>query len=57
MSVESSSKKPDVQSFTVIIERNITQGVMYLDGTFSLSFDGQHTKQLPYNASPELVEE
>lgn len=29
----------------------------YLSGTFSLAFDGQRTRQLAYNASPELVED
>ena len=47
----------DVQSLTVKIDNNdIPENeVRYLSGSFSLSFDGQKTSQLPFNASPEAV--
>ncbi|KAL7554112.1 hypothetical protein ACHAWF_017504 [Thalassiosira exigua] len=47
----------DVQSVTVKIDRSGlgNDEEAYLSGTFSLSFDGQKTGQLPFNASPENV--
>ncbi|KAL7442689.1 hypothetical protein ACHAXH_009869 [Discostella pseudostelligera] len=47
----------DVQSVTVKIDKNglLDNEVLFLSGTFSLSFDGQKTGQLPYNASPAEV--
>ncbi|KAL3797523.1 hypothetical protein HJC23_009887 [Cyclotella cryptica] len=43
----------DVQLVTVKIDNDGWMGSLYLSGTFSLSYDGQTTRQLPYNASPE----
>jgi hypothetical protein len=42
----------DIQAFSV----STTEG-KYLSGTFTLSFDGQTTEQLPYDASALVVEE
>ena len=44
----------DVQSVTVKI---VTSPTGYLSGTFSLSFAGQTTRQLPHNATPSDVKE
>ena len=46
----------DVESVTVKIDNeSLLNNEVYLSGTFSSSFDGQNTGQLPYNASPEEV--
>ena len=59
MSVSASAKSAvyDVQTVTVKINRDeLSDGQMnYLSGTFSLSFDGQQTPQLSYNASSETL--
>ncbi|KAL7541113.1 LOW QUALITY PROTEIN: hypothetical protein ACHAXR_012985 [Thalassiosira sp. AJA248-18] len=56
LSSSSISTISDVQSITVKIDdEGLLNNEAYLSGTFSLSFDGQKTSQLPYNASPEKV--
>eukprot|EP00956_Cyclotella_meneghiniana_P022416 scaffold42451_cov66-Cyclotella_meneghiniana.AAC.3 len=47
----------DVQSVTVKIDNDGIKSSLYLSGTFSLNYDGQNTRQLPYNASPEDVKQ
>ncbi len=59
MSISASAKSAvsDVQTVTVKINKDdLSDGQMhYLSGTFSLTFDGQQTSQLPYNASSERL--
>ena len=59
ISVSASTKSAvsDVQIVTVKIRRDeVPSGqTYYLSGTFSLSFDGQQTLQLPYNVSGEKL--
>ncbi|KAL7514942.1 hypothetical protein ACHAXN_013076 [Cyclotella atomus] len=57
VSVSSSSIAgfPDVQSITVKIDSGGVTSSLFLSGTFSLTYDGQTTEQLPYNAPAQDV--
>ena len=48
-------KRRECQTLQIMISDSYTVGDAYLSGTFSLSFDGQKTGQLPYDASSEDV--
>lgn len=45
----------DVQSLSVMVSQDIGDEVRYLSGTFSISFDGQKTGQIPHNAHDYVV--
>lgn len=45
----------DIQSFSVMISQDDGDEVGYLSGTFSISFDGQKTGQIPHNAPDFMV--
>ncbi len=51
------SHRLDVQSFSIRMSDSIPVGNAYLSGTFSLSFDGQQTDQLLYDASANDVKD
>ncbi|KAL7444023.1 hypothetical protein ACHAXM_009254 [Skeletonema potamos] len=57
LSASAKSTVYDVQTVTVKINRDeLSAGqTYYLSGTFSLSFDGQQTPQMPYNVSSERL--
>ena len=45
----------DIQSFSIMVSQDTGDQVGYLSGTFSISFDGQKTNQIPHNAHDYIV--